>query len=356
MRVVALTPIALLLLLAAVYLLTPRATLAPETPRRGYLDAHAHLACIGAGNSGCYVNPDLADSFRFGFYLRGSGVTREELREHGDALVARRLSRRVSASRYVSGAVILALDGVVRDDAIDRSATRIYVPNDFVARMAQRYDNLEYGASVHPDRSDWRERLVAAKRSGAVLVKWRPAAMDIDPADPRYTGYYQTLVELELPLLVHVGNDSAFGEVNDALGDPRKLALPLEQGVTVIAAHLGTTGAYGGRPSHRQLLSMMEDHTNLYADISSLTQIDRVGYLVEALQAPGTAERMLYGSSWPLHSLPVVSSFFHWPDVNLSTAKAIQGIRNELDRDVMLKRALGVPPQVFERAGSLLAR
>lgn len=356
MRLVLLTPVALALLLAAVYLLTPRATLAPETPGRGYLDAHTHITCIGAGNSGCYVNPELADSFRFGFYLRGSGVTRAELREHGDALLARRLSRRISASRYVRGAVILALDGVVRNDAIDRSATQLYVPNDFVARMAERYDNLEYGASVHPDRSDWRERLVAAKRDGAVLVKWRPAAMHIDPADPRYTGYYRTLAELELPLLVHVGNDSAFGDGNDALGDPRKLALPLEQGVTVIAAHLGTTGAYGGRPSHRQLLSMMDQHANLYADISSLTQIDRVGYLVEALQAPGAAQRMLYGSSWPLQSFPVVSPFYHWPDIDLSTAKALQGVGNELDRDVLLKRALGVPPAAFGRAASLLAR
>lgn len=356
MRTILLTPVVVLLLFAAVYLLTPQATLDREIPRRGYLDAHAHIPCVGAGDSGCYVHPDLADSFRFDFYLRGFGITREELERHGDELVARRLSRTVSASRYVRSAVILALDGVVRDDTIDRSATRVYIPNEFAARMADGYANLEFGASVHPDRSDWRERLVDADRNGAVLVKWFPAVMDIDPSDRRHVEYYRTLVELDLPLLVHVGHERALGDVDNALGDPAKLALPLNEGVTVIAAHIGTGGEYQGQASQERLLSMFPDYPNLYADISGLTRINKIGHLVEALDAPGAAERLLYGSDWPFQFFPLVSPFFHWPDVDLSTAKTIQNMDNRLDRDVVLKRALGVPPAVFERSGRLLRR
>lgn len=356
MRIVLLTPVVALLLVAATYLLTPQATLEFQAPRRGYLDAHAHIAGIGAGDSGCYVHPDLVESFKFDFYLRGFGVTREELNRHGDELVARRLNRMISASRYVRGAVVLALDGVVRNDTIDRSATQIYVPNEFVARMARRYPNLEFGASVHPDRSDWRERLIKAERNGAVLVKWLPAIMDIDPSDRRYIDYYRTLVDLDLPLLVHVGHERAVGVAEDELGDPAKLTLPLAEGVTVIAAHVGTSGEYEGQSSHKRLLSMLGNHPNLYTDISSLTQINKIGYLVEALDTPGAAERMLYGSDWPLQSFPLVSPFFHWPDIDLSTAKTIQNMGNELDRDVILKKALGVPPAVFERPGELLRR
>lgn len=356
MRIVLLTPVAALLLLAAAYLLTPQATLEVEPPRRGYLDAHAHIAGIGAGGSGCYIHPDLADSFKFDFYLSGFGVTREGLEEHGDELVARRLNDMLSASRYVRSAVILALDGVVRNDALDRSTTQIYVPNEFAARMADRYDNLEFGASVNPDRSDWRERLVDAARDGAVLVKWLPAVMHIDPSNPDYVEYYRTLVELDLPLLVHVGRERAFNDARDELGDPRRLTLPLEEGVTVIAAHIATTGQYEGQPSHARLLSMLREYPNLYTDISSLTQINKIGYLVEALETPGAAGRMLYGSDWPLQFFPVVSPFFHWPDIDLSTAKTIQNVENKLDRDVLLKRALGVPPAVFERSAELLLR
>lgn len=355
MRIVLLTPVVLLVLVAGGYLLTPQASLEElDPPRRGYLDAHAHIAGIGAGGSGCYVHPDLADSLKFDFYLRGFGVTREALETHGDGIVARRLNSMVSASRYVGRAVVLALDGVVRDDAIDRSATQIYVPNEFVARMARRYPNLEFGASVHPDRSDWRQRLIDAERSGALLVKWLPAIMNIDPADPRYVDYYRTLVELDLPLLVHVGQERAFSEANDALGDPEKLTLPLEEGVTVIAAHIATTGEYEGRASHKRLLAMLETYPNLYMDISSLTQINKIGYLVEALDYPDATGRMLYGSDWPLQFFPVVSPFFHWPDIELSTAKTIHNMSNKLDRDVVLKKSLGVPTAVFERSGELL--
>lgn len=356
MRIVILTPIAGLLLLVAVYLLTPQAMLDLETPERGYTDIHTHIAGIGAGGSGVYVHPDLADSFRFGFYLRGLGVSREDLNRHGDVLVAERLNRAIVESSYVRRAVVPALDGVVRDDTIDRAATQLYVPNEFAARMAERHGNLLFGASVHPDRSDWRERLVDAHRRGAVLVRWFPAIMDIDPSDSRHTDYYRTLVELDLPLLVHVGGQKFFSEIRRALGDPAKLALPLERGVTVIATQIGTTGSYQGEASHKRLLGMLADHPGLYTDIAGLTQFNRVGYLVDALAQPGVAERMLYGSDWPLQFFPLVSPLYHWPDVNLGSVKAIQAMDNRLDRDVALKKALGVPREVFERSGRLLAR
>ncbi|HSH41284.1 MAG TPA: amidohydrolase family protein [Arenicellales bacterium] len=356
MRTVLLTPIILLLLLAAVYLLTPQAELELEPTHGGYLDAHAPLVGIGAGGSGCYVHPDLLGSLRFRLYLHGMGVTRDELKEHGDALIARRLSRMISTSGHINRAVLLALDGVVHDDDLDRAATLVYVPNDFAARMAERYPNLEFGASINPDRSDWRRRLTQAARRGAVLVRWLPALMNIDPADPRYRDFYRQLVELDLPLLVHVGEHGAAGDRANQLGDPSRLALALDTGVTVIAAHAGAGGAYRGRPSHQRLLSMLAEYPNLYIDISGLTQINKIGYLVEILESAGAGERMLYGSNWPLLFFPMVSGFYHWPDVDLSVAKTIHHVDGRLDRDVLLKRALGVPDAAFARSEKLLLR
>lgn len=353
-RTVLLTPALVVIFMAGIYLLTPQGTLEVPDARSGYLDAHVHIAGIGAGDSGCFVHEDLADSFKFGFYLKAFGVTREEVDRHGDELVARRIDRTVAESEYIDKAVLLALDGVIRDDAVDRTATQVYVPNEFVSRMADKYPNLEYGASVHPGRSDWRERLEEAKRNGAVLVKWLPSIMDIDPADRRHVPFYRALVELDLPLLVHVGHENAFNEADDSLGDPVKLTLPLGEGVTVIAAHVGTSGQYGGEPSHERLLSLFPEYPNLYADISSLTQINKIGYLVEALEVPGITERLLYGSDFPLQFFPLVSPFYHWPDIDLGTAKTIHGMKNTLDRDVALKKALGVPRRVFERSAGLL--
>lgn len=353
-RVVLLIPVAVLALLTGGYLLTPRATLEMPEPGPGYLDAHAHIAGIGAGGSGCFVNPSLRNSYKFMFYLHAFGVSEDDLEKQGDELVARRINQMIEESKYVRSAVVLALDGVIHDGMLDRAATQIYVPNSFVAHLASKYPHLEYGASINPERPDWSERLHQAKRDGALLVKWLPAIMNIDPGDPRYIPYYRTLVKLDLPLLVHVGNERSFGDVDDSLGDPRKLELPLKEGVTVIAAHIATTGEYENEASYQRLLSMFPEHPNLYTDISSLTQINKLGYLVEALKVPGLTERMLYGSDWPLQFFPLVSPLYHWPDIDIPRIKSIQEFENQWDRDIALKTALGVPPSVLERSEALL--
>lgn len=55
------------------------------------------------------------------------------------------------------------------------------------------------GQALTP-RLDALERLTAAHANGAVLIKWIPAIMDIDPADPKISPFYQALAELKLPL------------------------------------------------------------------------------------------------------------------------------------------------------------
>jgi len=356
MRILIMTPVVATLLLASVYLLTPAALLELPEPRGGYLDTHANLIATGAGGSGAFISEELAASATFDRYLRGFGVTRDELAEQGDELLARRMSDLLAGSRHVRAAVLPALDGVIRDGRIDRALTRLYVPNDFAAEMAAKYPHLEFGASVHPDRSDWRQRLTQAKRQGAVLVKWLPGLMDIDPAKPRYAAYYQALVELDLPLLVQLGEGPAFGRGSDKLADPRRLVPALEQGVTVIVAHMGASADDADPSSHERLLSMFREYPNLFADIARLTRLGRLGFLVEFLNRPGAAQRMIYGSDWPFLYFPPVHAFYHWPDIELSSAKAIQRIDNIWDRDVALKATLGVPPAVFRRSGELLPK
>jgi len=264
------------------------------------IDLHAHVAGIGAGGSGCLVSDELRTNVRFRWYLWAMGVDLDELEAEGDAIVFPRLAAAVADSRRVERAVVLAMDGVI-DAAgeLDLDATEIYVPNEYVLENVRHHAELLFGASVHPRRRDALERLEWARANGAVLVKWLPAIMDIDPADPAYAAFYAKLVELRLPLLVHVGAERAFARANDALGDPRRLTAPLDAGVTVIAAHLATTGETDGEEDFERLLPLFERYSNLYADISSLTQINKLGYLRRALAHPGVTEHLVYGSDWP---------------------------------------------------------
>ncbi len=321
----------------------------------GYLDMHVHTAGVGAGGSGAFINREMRESFRFPIYLGAFGVSEEELHGEGDDVVIEKISAQVAASRRVDKAVVLALDGVIdAEGKLDREATQLYVPNDFVARETRRYENLCFGASVNPYRSDSLRTLHDVKAQGALLIKWIPNIMHIDPADEAITPFYRELVALDLPLLSHAGHERSFATARNEYGDPRRLALPLSLGVTVIAAHIGTTGTNEGEGNFERILPMFDRYANLHADISSLTQVNKLGFLKQALAVPGLHERLVYGTDWPLQFFPLVSPHYHLDQIDLSAAKSIVAIDNRWDRDVALKEALGTPRHVFAKSAELL--
>jgi len=193
------------------------------------------------------VSPRMQNNWRFNIDLRSFGVNRKELSAKGDRLVADRISESLANSKYVGQAVLLALDGVIGPDRqLDTNRTEVYVPNEFVADMATQHTNLLFGASVNPYRPDALERLAWAKAHGAVLVKWIPPIMEINPDDPKLIPFYKQMVELNLPLLSHTGKEKSFSRADEELGDPEKLRLPLSLGVTVIAAHIASGEKYHG--------------------------------------------------------------------------------------------------------------
>jgi hypothetical protein len=324
-------------------------------PPTGILDLHVHVAGIGAGGSGCFVSEALRDNYRFWIYLRAMGVKREELEKYGDALVVERLSEKLSASSRVNRAVILAIDGAINSKGeLDHELTEVYVPNKYVAAQARAYPNLLFGASVNPARPDALERLEEVRRDGAVLIKWIPSIMMIDPADPAHRSFYSKLVKLGLPLLTHTGMERSFSHARDEFADPRRLELPLSLGVTVIAAHIASTGESDGEDNFERILPMFDEYPNLYADISSLTQINKLGYLVRALAHEEVRERLVYGTDWPLQFIPLISPWYHLRHIGLSGLRAVWGAKGAWDRDVALKEAMGAPAGVFLRAENLL--
>lgn len=321
------------------------------------VDLHCHVAGLGAGGSGCFISPALRDNWRFGFYLRAFGVSREELERAGDALLPARLSARLARSRHVRQAVILALDGVV-DAAgnLDTNRTEFFVPNEFIAAACRRHTNLLFGASINPYRTDALARLDWAATNGAVLVKWLPPIQEIDPADPRLEPFYRRLVAHGLPLLTHTGAENSFTRSADDFADPARLELPLRLGVTVIAAHAAGGGRTAGERNLDRLARLMTRHTNLFTDISALTQFNRLGRLGEVLRRPEFQDRLVYGSDFPLINLPMVSPWYFPLNLRLAEMTRLSRLPHPWDRDVALKQALGVPPDVFARPRQLLRR
>jgi len=347
----------LILLLAGYILLFTGPYRPAEAVSPGITDMHCHVAGIGAGGSGCFVSAELRENWRFGIYLKSFGVSEKELSEKGDMLLPDRVSEMAGKSRFVSKVVLLALDGVVgADGELDAARTKIYVPNEFAAAAAARHANLLFGASVNPYRKDALKRLVWAKDHGAVLVKWIPSIMDIDPSDAKLVPFYKKLAALRLPLLTHAGQERAFPGSRDEFCDPAKLDLPLSLGVTVIAAHIGAKGRYGGERSSDRLARLMLKYPNLYSDISSLTQVNKFGYLKEALTRPEFSGRLVYGSDFPYLNTVLVSPWYY--SLTLKPWRLLKAIRaeNVWDKDVLLKQELGTPPEIFKRSGEIIGR
>jgi predicted TIM-barrel fold metal-dependent hydrolase len=321
----------------------------------GIVDMHCHVAGIGSGGSGCFVSPAMRDNWRFDIYLHSFGVSRKEILEKGDGIVAERISESLARSQFVSKAVLLALDGVMdAKGQLDTNRTEVYVPNEFVAKMAARYTNLLFGASINPYRADALERLDWAKAHGAVLVKWIPPIMQINPDDPKLVPFYQKMAALHLPLLSHTGKEKSFSRADEEFGDPEKLRLPLSLGVTVIAAHAASAETYHGERGPDRLARLMREYPNLYTDISALTQINRLGCLKEALTKPEFSGRLVYGTDFPLINTALVSP---WYELRLSFREkmAIQRSNNPWDKDVLMKHYLGTPTDTFARPAKMFA-
>ena len=100
---------------------------------------------------------------------------------------------------------------------------------------------------------------------------------------------------------------------------------------------------------------LMAEFPNLHSEISSLTQANKLGYLGEALTRREFEGRLCYGSDFPLINTALVSPWLFAHRLTPAQIRRIDGLTNAWDRDVALKQALGVPPEVFARTAQLLA-
>lgn len=336
--------VAVALLLRVIFFKPPVIETVGNSAQKTVIDMHVHVAGLGYGDSGCFVSDVLQHSYKFDYYLSAFGVSGDEVIKQGDALIIKRISEMLGESKHVSSAIVLAMDGVVDDKGmLDKSKTQVYIPNNYLAKEVAKYPNLHFGASINPYRKDALQRLERAKQQGAKLIKWIPNIQLIDPSDKRIIPFYQKMKALDLPLLSHTGQERSFHDAMDQYGDPQRLALPLSLGVTVIAAHIATTGEVNQQSNYQRILPMFEKYPNLYTDLSSLTQINKLGFLKQALQEPRLKGRILYGTDYPLNNM-VLSSAWYFPlQLTIKQMWQISHINNPWDRDIALKRALGMP-------------
>ena len=301
-----------------------------DVDRARVWDGHVHVVGLGAGGSGCWVNPSMQSHLhpmrrlQFEIYMAAAGIRGEDTAD-GDYL-ARLLALHRTANP-AGRLVLLAFDFQVGEDGEEvRAESEFHTPNAYVAELARRNADVEYCTSVHPLRRDALARLEAAKEAGAIAVKWLPNAMGIDPAAPSCDAYYAKLVELGLVLITHAGLERAVhAEEAQELGNPLRLRRALDHGVKVVVAHCASLGesrdldvatdgskSAGSFDLFLRLMGEKQYEGRLFGDISAVAQVNRCGRpLRELLAASELHPRLVNGSDYPLPAIdPLVSTWY----------------------------------------------
>lgn len=324
---------------------------------RPLIDCHVHLAALPEGTNGCYISPKMLNSPLFRFLLWKHGLPRNDPREANRKYIED-LRGELRASRHVRQAVLLGMDGVYDERGqLNRSETHFLIANDYVLETARAHpDDFLPGVSINPQRRDAVDEVHRCADAGASLVKVLPNAQQFNPAEARYTPFYRALAERRLPFLSHVGYEFSLIGKDQSVGNPERLELALEQGVTVIAAHACSYGLMVYERFLPVLLDFSSRYANFYADISALTLPNRLRMLLHLRRHPEIHDRLLFGTDYPLSVTHVAA----WGRVGLLALRNIVRMKNRFDRQYTVCTSLGVgfrsiapllskPPQPEER-------
>lgn len=279
------------------------------------------------------------------FYLK---IPQSSVKGDLDRAFAGRVLEMVRTSS-IDRAVILAQDHVYDDSGrlMERFGP-FYTPNDYVLRLARNHEEFLPAASIHPARPDALDELERCIEAGAVMLKILPLYHNIDCSDRRYVPFWERMAKAGMLLLAHTGGELSLPVANQKYASPAPLSLPLECGVTVIAAHCATSSL--DEENYLPLLEkMMERHPRLYGDNSGLNTPVRSRHLWSCLTL---SDRIVHGSDLPIP----VSGWWAAARgmVGLTEAFDIGREKNLVERDAKLKAALGFEPSTFTRLSELL--
>ncbi len=314
--------------------------------RAALIDCHVHLAALPDGNNGCYISPRMLHSPLFRFLL-----WKHELPRDDPATANRRyvedLLAELRKSRHVGRAVLLGMDGVYDANGIlNQAHTDFLIGNDYVLETARTYpQHFLPGVSINPQRRDAIDELQRCASAGATLVKVLPNAQAFDPSDRRYIPFYREMARLKIPLLSHVGYEFSLIGKDQSGGDPDKLRVPLDEGVTVIAAHGCSYGLMIYERFYRSFLDLVNRYPQFYSDISALTLPNRFGMLLRLRHHPEVHDRLLYGTDYPLGIYQIAC----WGRVWRGLIKLMRA-DNRFDKNVEVFKRLGVGFSSLEKA------
>jgi hypothetical protein len=314
-------------------------------------DGHVHLVGNGLAGSGCWLRLDGWWHRALGEVMRRTiGLEAKVGSPEFDEAFVRHLAGLLAESS-LDGALLLAQDEVYDEEGRKLDFGSFYVPNEYLFQVCARHPVFVPAVSIHPGREDALDELERCLAAGARALKLLPNCQNVDCSSPRYEAFWRRMAAAGLPFLCHTGGEMTVPVINRSYQDPRILRRPLELGVKVIAAHASGNSHFFDRNYFGELTRLMDEFPALYADTSALNSPIRSGVLKQVRES-GRTGRFLHGSDFPV---PVGAL---WPCarglITVRQWREASRIRNLLERDAWLKRAMGFDEAHFTRLGEIL--
>ncbi|MFA6090023.1 MAG: hypothetical protein WC755_09280, partial [Candidatus Woesearchaeota archaeon] len=153
------------------------------------IDVHVHFGAPKTtdceGNVLCYWSQGFEDQIAYYAMLAITGslfkkVSYELVKDHIFSVI----NKSIKTDKFV----LLALDQVYDDKGqAQPDQTHLHTSNDLIIKLKNEYvekfnDNrILFGCSIHPNRKDKKQELERCIKAGAVLCKWIPSSMQINP-------------------------------------------------------------------------------------------------------------------------------------------------------------------------------
>ena len=152
-------------------------------------------------------------------------------------------------------------------------------------------------------------------------------------------------------LLSHTGGEKTLPVSHPSYADPRRLRLPLDCGVNVIAAHAAGRSGFFDPDYTEALLQLFRDYPHCYGDNSALCSLNRARTIRKILHTD-VMPRIIHGSDIPI---PIMGSGpWLWGSLPWNEYRRCRTIPNVFERDYQLKRAIGFSEETFTRMDTLL--
>ena len=313
------------------------------------IDIHVHLVGMNRAN-GCFISPRLSSGLMYhllSWELGMTGVGQEDWDlAYRDQVVT------WADESELDGVGLLAFDALYDElGQFDHDRTQFYVSNDYCFGVCEYSEKLLPIASVNPWRRDAMDELARVYEKGAVALKLLPNSHGVDPSDERFRRFWTRVADLGLPLISHTSFEHTIPAVEQSYGKPERLRLPLECGVQVIAAHCAGSGvAHPFQEDYGTWREMLDEHENLWGDISAMASVSRFPYIHRVLADEKAQERVCLGSDFPIPVSPMVFS----PQIGWQKARELGQLTNPFQQNLEVFRALGVKEEIFRRGAQLL--